>query len=125
VPGLASIDLMGPHGVLDTLSLSSNAPQVTITSPHEGDSVPISPAGTVTVNWNGSDADGDPLLYSILFTADGGHTWIPVAVEQTATTWDVPVYGGSNYEVKVVATDGLKTSSSEVHFTGTIATPTP
>lgn len=124
MPGLASIDLNGPKGRLDTIAYSAHAPTVTITAPQNGASVALV-NGTAYVSWTGTDADSDPLLYTVLFSPDGGTTWIPTAFEQTATSWEVPVYGGSDCVVKVIATDGLRTTAAEVHFTPSVGTPTP
>jgi TolB protein len=124
LPGTASITLTGPGGELDHIDYSANAPQVTITSPHDGTSVDVS-SGIATIDWTGSDADGDPLLYTVLLSSDGGATWIPVAFEKNAQSWDVPIFKGHDYIAKVIATDGVRTTSAQVHFTGTFASPSP
>ncbi|MEA2487831.1 MAG: TolB protein, partial [Actinomycetota bacterium] len=123
LPGAQSIDLVGPSATLDSLTYSANAPQVTIDYPQEGSSVPAY-GGTVHVSWTGTDKDGDRLLYSVLYSTDGGSTWTPSSFEQSEMFSDVPA-GAGDLSVKVIATDGVRTTSSRVDFGTTSPGPTP
>ncbi len=40
-------------------------------------------AGTVTLAWSASDADGDPLTFAVLYSRDGGATYQPVQMSVT------------------------------------------
>ena len=40
-------------------------------------------AGTVTLAWSASDADGDPLTFAVLYSRDGGVTYQPVQMNAT------------------------------------------
>ena len=70
---------------------------------------PTLPGGPFNVTWTGSDLDGDPLTYSVLYSNDGGMNW-----QTLATELDVPTLalntdqlpGGSGM-IRVLASDGL------------------
>lgn len=114
LPDAASVELAGPAGVLDTRPLTSAAPEVTITSPSDGQSVP---RGAVMVEWEASDPDGDPLVFTVLHSLDGGRTFRTVAVEIDGPSTLVQLPSGRNHRVQVVATDGAVSVSDTVSFT--------
>ena len=62
--------------VLATRNASAHAPTVTVASPNGGENVTADP---VSISWTASDADGDPLLSTVQFSADNGsdlgHRW--------------------------------------------------
>jgi hypothetical protein len=99
---------------LTSKTISANAPTVNITNPTS----PVSwPAGlTQTVSWTGSDADGDPLSYSVFYSKDGGLTWDLLIEGLTQTSYNVQVdafAGSTNGRFKVLATDGMRTGMAE------------
>ncbi|MCH7920051.1 MAG: hypothetical protein IIC50_18940 [Planctomycetes bacterium] len=101
------IDLIGPGEALLDSVYYSGVPSVAITAPSDGQAVPLQAEATVRVEWTGSDADGDSLLYAILYSPNGGQTWLTLSLEQTETAFDVPVDPESSaHRVKVIATDG-------------------
>jgi Tol biopolymer transport system component len=63
-PGVARIVLKKGSQELAVRSVSTNAPVVTVLSPNGGETWAAS--GTYTITWTASDADGDPLTYSVL-----------------------------------------------------------
>jgi hypothetical protein len=96
---------------IDTVMVSPNSPTLTVTSPNGGESW----SGTQSITWQASDADGDNLAYSILYSPDGTE-WLPLTVNITDTVyaWDTTeVEGGDNCFIKVVATDGVNTGQDE------------
>ncbi len=116
LPGTATIELVGPDGVADTLSMSANAPTVEITTPATA-GAQSSAAGTVTATWRGADADGDDLTYLVFYSPDNGANWRMVADELTATTFEVPVTGTpAGPRIRVVVTDGVRSDVAEVPF---------
>jgi hypothetical protein len=98
--------------------VTSNAPTVTVISPNGGERL----SRQATITWSGSDADGDALSYAVLFSQDNGATWQPIAANVTSTSyaWDVSgLASGTQYLIKVVATDGINTGqdTSDAPFT--------
>jgi hypothetical protein len=78
VAGTATIQLVGPQGVLDARRFSSARPTVTVTSP-KGGAVDTLSKGRVHVTWKASDSNRDPLLYSVLYSPDNGQSWLTEA----------------------------------------------
>ncbi|MBI4786749.1 MAG: PD40 domain-containing protein [Chloroflexi bacterium] len=88
--------------------VSANAPTVTVTAPNGGETL----NNQTTVQWTGSDVDGGPLYYAVLYSADNGANWETLAADLTATNYAWNLSGlpvGSQYRVKVLATDGFNT----------------
>jgi hypothetical protein len=100
--------------------ISSSAPHVAIISPNGGEQL----SGQATVQWSGTDADGDTLSYALLFSSNSGATWESVAINLTETsyTWDISKLApGTQYLIKIIATDGINTSQDISHTSFTIA----
>jgi hypothetical protein len=71
-------------------------------------------ADTHTVTWTASDGDGDPLVYAVHYSPDGGATWRPLAMDLSEPSWDwdtgqSPGAHASGL-VRVIASDGFNTS---------------
>ena len=91
--------------------VSPHTPVVAITAPAGGAQV----RGPVSLQWSGNDTDGDTLEYTAMVSADNGATWSPIAfaIHNTAATLDpTGIPPGTNYRVKVVATDGVNTGEA-------------
>ena len=88
-------------------------PVVTVLSPNGGEIWNATDAYTIT--WAASDGDGDPLAYSVLYGSDGS-SWVPVGVSITQTQLAVDaaeLAGGNAARIRVLASDGINTSSDE------------
>lgn len=98
--------------VLGTQAVSANAPVVSDVA-LAGVAEPIT--GTVTLNWNAADADGDALTYAVRYSTDGGATWVGAVsgVTDTTTTVDTTVLAGGSGRFRVVASDGVNTGSAD------------
>ena len=86
------------------------APQVQLHRPNGGELV----RGTYEIQWGTYDPDGDPLTYKVSYSPNGGQTWIQLASEITkiSYSWDSSmVEPGSNYLVRVEASDGVLTAN--------------
>lgn len=82
-------------------------------------------AGAV-LKWSGSDADGDVLLYSILYSSDGGATWsllsgptpateLSIADLAPAGTDPMRYFAGTNTGTfRVLAWDGFNTATDDL-----------
>ena len=111
---MASIEFVGPTGVLDTRIVSTGTPTIAITAPGPG---AVVSDNKVTVSWSGTDPDGDPLLYTVLYSNNEGDTWAPIAVETEATAADITLGKGSTHLIEVVATDGVNSTLATVTVT--------
>jgi hypothetical protein len=112
--------------LLDTRTVSLNAPQVTITSPVTPVAWPAK--STQSLTWNGSSLDGLPLTYSIYYSNDGGTGWTILASDLTTPSYSVIVdsmAGGSDVRFRVVASDGVNTGFDETPATITIPNHPP
>ncbi len=72
--------------------------------------------GTIDAAWNGTDADGDPLTYSVLYSRDGGASFDAIAadIERASLSYDASQLGGSeNARLRIVATDGFNTTTAD------------
>ncbi|HBX69431.1 MAG TPA: hypothetical protein DEH25_08620 [Chloroflexi bacterium] len=114
VDGTASVALTYLGETFDEHSVSSNPPQVLITSPSAVESWQRGSQHTLT--WQGLDVDGDPLTYSVFYSNDNGLSWVMLASELTNPNYTVQtdsLAGGSDVRFRVVASDGVNTGLDE------------
>lgn len=124
--GMQQIRLVRDGETLDIRSSSANPPIVNLLSPIGGETWSGS---TATVQWSGSDGDGDPLQYSVQYSVNSGATWQTIAVNLSTTTFPVDLDwlpGSQHARIRVVATDGFHTAiaSSSADFSVTDHPPT-
>jgi hypothetical protein len=106
-------------------AVSRSAPVVTVTTPNGGETWDADETQTIT--WTASDADSDPLRYSVLYSPDGD-SFQPLTVdisetEVTVETANLP--GGDAAQVRVMVTDGVNTASDESDAPFTVAHKPP
>jgi hypothetical protein len=68
------------------------------------------------IEWRAEDRDGDQLSFNILYSPDGGRTWIPLAnkIQETAYEVDTSTLpGGERAFIRVIATDGFHTAQDD------------
>ena len=97
--------------ILGERAPSAYSPAVAVETP---DSV-MTAQGTLDLSWSGSDRDGDALSYSVLYSHDGGESWMTVALEREETSYSLDTSllpGGTQIKIKVVASDGFNTAES-------------
>jgi hypothetical protein len=88
-------------------TLSETAPTVQIQS--------ATAAGrAVTIRWAGTDADADPLTYTVSWSNDG-EAWrvVQLDVSGTSATIDDPALPGGDVKIRVEANDGARTGRAE------------
>jgi hypothetical protein len=88
-------------------------PAVMITSPESGDRW----EGEQTIEWTGSDADGDELRYDIQYSADGKVTWYPLEVRSYETSYTFStdeILPSDQTYIRVLASDGFDTAHADV-----------
>jgi hypothetical protein len=113
VEGTTSVALLHKGNLLDERAVSNNVPQVTITSPAQ---VVEWKSGEQTLSWTGSDADGDSLVYAVLYSYDGGINWqmLQEGLTQSSFTVDVDALAGSSdARFRVIASDGIHSNYAE------------
>ena len=106
--GTYKISIKKGDEVLKEVRRTPNSPTVTIQYPSGGEILD----GKCEIKWRGEDLDGDELSYSILYSNDGGKTWIAPAVNLNETSYTLNfsnLPGGDTCLIKVVATDGFNT----------------
>ncbi len=113
-PGATSVALTFLDQVLDERPVSGNAPTVQITTPGGNATWP---AGTTqTLAWQGNDADGNALTYSVFYSHNDGVDWALLASGLSNSSLALMVdslAGGSNGRFRVVASDGVNTGFDE------------
>ena len=100
----------GSGNVLGQRQITANAPEVKVLNPNVGED--ISAGSDYSICWSGLDQDGDSLKYFLAVSSDGGESWMPVVseTEDTCYLWNTSgLDQGTNYFVKVIATDGINT----------------
>jgi hypothetical protein len=110
-PNTDRVALLAGASELASVARSAHAPMVSITAPPAGDVW----TGERTLSWTASDADGDPLTFTVLTSSDNGATWIPVAVNLTArqqTIESAELAAGHQTLFRVLASDGFETASA-------------
>ena len=113
IAGMTDIVLLKDGQVLGTQAVSSGSPQVQLLSPVDGQTWAAS--GEATVEWSGSDPDGDPLLYRLEGSPDG-ETWfilVSATAENRATLDLATIPGSGNWQIRVQASDGVHTAFDE------------
>ncbi len=98
--------------VLDSRVISAGAPTVTLVTPNGGEVL----SGVESVQWTASDGDMDDLSFALLYSADGGMTWQPIAQGIDSQAIDVDfanLPGSTDARLRVLATDGANTGEDD------------
>lgn len=103
--GTTRVALMHGADELAALETSTSAPTLDITEPDEL-------SGEETITWSGNDGDGDPLKFAVMYSPDGGATWLPLGVDITESklSLDTSVLAGDEVLLRILASDGLNTT---------------
>jgi len=111
---LGHLEVLKRGETIGTLKAGENPPELNITSPTAGATI----GSSLTIAWQGYDADGDLLRYVVRYSPDKGNTWIAMDASGTQnqvvvdTTNGLP--GGAQAWVEVIASDGLHTTTASV-----------
>jgi len=112
-PGVSRLVLKKGAAILASRNVTANSPAVTVTSPNGSEN--WASDQNVTITWTGSDTDGDSLTYTVLYSADGVD-YFPISTRITETQLEVNTANlpsGSAARIRVVASDGMNTSSDD------------
>src|SRR6185503_2792326 len=102
---------------LASRTVSNNAPRVRVEFPNGGETLQ---GQTRTVIWQASDADGDQLTYSLLYSTDAGQTWQPLDTNIRESNYVLKLEelpGSNSALIRVIATDGVNTSMDDTNAT--------
>ncbi len=98
--------------VLVSQTLSGAGPVVTLVAPNGGEVF----SDTLTASWVGNDPDDSKLTYNLMYSVDGGESWMSVSGPITTTTYTLNLKGipGSDHALlRVEATDGANAASDD------------
>ena len=111
VEGTTRVDIVGPgKALLYSVKAGAAFPTVQIKSPAGGETLD---GDAIDVSWTASDPDGDPLAFTVQFSADGGQNWYTVEQnvrDQTAHIDRIDLSGSATAMFRVLATDGIHTT---------------
>jgi len=80
-------------------------PTVVVTFPNGGEVL----NGTEIITWEASDTEGDPLVFEVLYSDNGGADWSPLATGLTVQEfeWNTTAHDdGTDYMIRVFVSDG-------------------
>lgn len=110
--GVDRVELTNNWGkVLTSRIASAHPPTVAMQFPNASG---LTLDGVETIQWAGSDADGDAPTYAVLYSRDNGVTWNAIGAGITESSYDVDfttIPGSSAALIKVLASDGFNTAS--------------
>jgi uncharacterized repeat protein (TIGR01451 family) len=124
-PAIRRVEIVHGGMVIASRDASANAPVVQVTAPNGGE---MFSGPTVTLNWTGNDADGDPLTYVVQYSPDNGTTWTTLGADLAATSVDVPrssLPASAQGLLRVLATDGFLSTFDTSNGTFTVANNPP
>ena len=110
--GVTEVVLRREGSIVARRVRSSNTPQVTVVEPAGGELW----TGASRIRWTASDADGDPLRFTVLFSANGKGSWRGLDVDIAGNELVVDANalpGTSQGYIRVLATDGLNTGQGD------------
>ena len=110
---IASVAILHNGSLIGTLIASANPPTMSIISPTGGERFT---ADRVTFEWAGSDADGDSLFYTVVYSAnDGVGNRNTLTVNTEATSLTVPRHtlaASATARLLVIVSDGVNSTST-------------
>jgi hypothetical protein len=106
--------------ILKTIEVSRNAPQIKLIYPNGDEN--WTGSNIETVQWSARDLDGDRLYYTVMYSVDAGNKWQTIATNLSETQLELDASslpGSRNTLIKIIATDGVNTSTdiSDAFFT--------
>lgn len=110
------------NAVVLTRNVTPNTPSVNITTSLQNAVF----ESLFNISWSASDADNDTLAYAVLISADNGSSWttLDFDLNETYFTLDNAWFSyGTQYKIKILATDGVNTGTATSNGTFTIVPP--
>lgn len=111
-PRTARVRVARQSRVLGALAVSANAPEVGLLQPIGGETI----TDPFTIQWEASDQDNDPMLYSVQYSPDLGANWQALVTQtpETSLTLEdtLSLKGSDQALIRVIANDGINTGST-------------
>jgi len=92
--------------------VENRAPSVEVLTPNGGEIL----NGTIMVEWDAIDFDGDSLTFDVLYSDDNGASWDDLAIGLLVDSysWNTTLYpDGSGYMIRVIVSDGMATAQDD------------
>jgi hypothetical protein len=109
---VASVTLSKNRVALVVTGPSNTPPEVRVTFPNGGENLD----GQENITWEAGDADGDALHFDVLYSQNGGQSWLPLAVRLSRAQYSFntsQLSASTNALIRVMASDGFYTSIDE------------
>ncbi len=90
----------------------NRAPTVEVVTPNGGEVL----NGTITINWDAVDFDDDSMTYDVFVSDNNGTDWVILEdnLVDPEYTWNTTLHDdGSDYMIRVIASDGILTTQDE------------
>ncbi|MCB0105903.1 MAG: hypothetical protein KDE53_08335, partial [Caldilineaceae bacterium] len=117
--GVQRIEIRKGSTLLASRTVSAHPPAVELATPNGGEVFDTD----LTVGWSMSDADGDALEATVLYSTDAGQSWQTLAtgITETQVTLNYSALAGSDRaRIQVLVTDGVNTTEDESDGTFTV-----
>ncbi len=116
VENVQQVVLLSEGKVVDRQVRSPNLPIIRILAPKQGETL----KDQKVITWEAEDKDGDELRFSLQYSPDGGKSFVPLAVNLTDQKFvldpsQIPGSRGQAGLIRLIATDGLNTATTEVN----------
>ena len=112
VNGAERVQVWGEGFLLGEQTASSHQPALQLGTPTFSLQANSS---RVNLSWIASDADGDPLMFTVLWSHDRGSTW--QVIDPAHTSQEISINAellpGTQAQLRVIATDGLNTTIAD------------
>jgi hypothetical protein len=115
LPGVARILIKEGDTTLFSREMSAHAPTVAVLSPAAGTVWPASGLGEI--RWSAHDEDGDALTYVVMYSRDGGATWVNLATSLIVDRYEIELEtlagAAGQARIRVLANDGMRSGQGE------------
>jgi len=113
----ARVVLLRGSKEIAAIAVTAHAPVVMISESSQALGRALTADAILPLSWIATDSDaGDELEYSILVSSDNGMTWLPVAANLDATTFNLDlseIPAGTQVWVRIEASDGFNVGSAD------------
>ncbi len=113
VPGVARVVIREGSEVIVEATASATPPTVTVLAPNGGEEFLD---GTLEINWEATDADGDALTFVVQYSSDDGVTWVSLGMVGPGASPSISVevenlIPSDSGRVRVLVSDGIHQGS--------------